>query len=89
MAIHTSNTDTRLLELVARHDELWAAWPPEGASAEVLAEVCAIEPVIIAMPVFSKEGLAAKMRIIERVELFDADDIVDAILQLDKERIGG
>jgi hypothetical protein len=89
MPMDTSNTDARLLALVERHDALWAAWPPEGATAEVLAEICAIEPLIMAMPVFSKEGLAAKMRVIERTELFDADDIVDAILQLDKERIGG
>jgi hypothetical protein len=89
MAIRTSNTDTRLLELVARHDELWTSWPPEGATAEVLAEVCALEPLIIATPAFTKEGLAAKERVIERTELFDADDIVDAILQLDKERVGG
>jgi hypothetical protein len=92
--------DAELLAMIERHDELWdltdriyaalsdaGTYTPEYDDAS--AEAVGLERWIVATPAFTPAGLAGKRRVIERANMEPSDDfgIIEAILQLDAERI--
>jgi len=97
------NDDIELLSLVSCYDQTSDRWDSIASQnendprLEPLAETCAqLEYRITATPAFTSAGLAAKQRIIEQTCLAgeggnppagNVEDLVDAILALDAERI--
>jgi hypothetical protein len=66
--------DAALLAMIRRHDHSWARWGRFAERNEIdpridalSDECCELEPIIIATPAHTKEGLAGKRRIIDTV----------------------
>lgn len=81
------NPDAELLAACQRHGALWQQWG-EDAPPELIHEACELELKIVATPVFTPKGLAAKRRVVRRAEFNDNDGIIATILQLDVQRVG-
>ena len=87
--------DAGLLAMIQRHDLLWAEWDrlakisEDDARIPGLSEECAaLEPRIIATQAHTEESIVGKRRVRERAGIEDDFGIVDAIFELDAERIG-
>ena len=86
--------DAGLNEMIQRHDRLWAEWDrlakinEDDTRIPAFSEECAaLEPRIVATPAHTEQSLIGKRRVAERGDLSDDFGIIDAIFELDAERI--
>jgi len=97
--------DAELRAMIKRHDDLWAQWgrlikqdEDDPRISRLSSECCELEPIIVATPALTRAGLAAKRRVIDKVEYAavngnpdlatgDVAELVAAILAVDAERV--
>jgi hypothetical protein len=101
----TTQADANLLAMINRHAELWEEWDRRAKADEddpripEISEDCsALEPLIIATPAHTEQGLAGKRRLLEVTQyagregrhesaIGEVAEQVEAILALDDERV--
>ncbi|HLZ03424.1 MAG TPA: hypothetical protein VKR55_14895 [Bradyrhizobium sp.] len=105
MPTPTQGPDAELLAMIQRHDQAWSRWGQlakeneDDPRIDALSDECGkLEPLIVATPASTAEGLTGKRRIVAKVGYAgingnpglacgDLGELVEAILMLDADRI--